>query len=78
MATDVLSRITGDTHFAQSVWPYIVRGMTMDTSYASAVPMRMPHLEVDYATVSLVYLYTPQRVLWTSLLDVELLQNHLN
>jgi ribosomal protein S4 len=78
MATDVLSRVTDDTHFAQSLWPYIVRGMTLDTSHASAVPMRMPHLEVDYATVSLVYLYTPQRVLWTSLLDVELLQNHLN
>lgn len=78
VATEVLSRMTGDTDLAQSLWPYIVRGMTMDTLSASALPVRMPHLEVDYATLSLVYLYTPQRVLWTSLLDIELLQNHLN
>jgi ribosomal 50S subunit-recycling heat shock protein len=78
LGTHVLSHMTGDTTLAHQLWPYIVRGMTMDTQHPTALPVRMPHIEVDYTTLSLVYLYTPQRVLWTSLLDVELLQNHLN
>lgn len=48
--------------------------VTENNSIYAYIPL---NIEMNYKTISLIYLYTPQRVIWTSLIDMELLQNHL-
>lgn len=75
----VLSSINNDVELNQHIWNCVSRGIYLDYSNKNAVifPCIMPHIEVNYNNMSLIYLYTPQRVLWTSLIDLELLQSQL-
>lgn len=75
----VLSSINNDEDLNKYIWNCVSRGVYLESSNKESVifPCIMPHIEVNYSNMSLVYLYTPQRVLWTSLIDLELLQNHL-
>lgn len=75
----VLNSINDDVVLNNYIWNCVLRGVYFDYSEKNSMifPCIMPHIEVNYSNMSLVYLYTPQRVLWTSLIDLESLQNHL-
>lgn len=75
----VLYSINDDVNLNKYIWDCVSRGVSLDYSdkNASIFPCIMPHIEVNYSNMSLIYLYTPQRVLWTSLIDLESLHNHL-
>ena len=75
----ILYSINNDVELNKHIWNCVLRGVSMDYSNKNSLifPCIMPHIEVNYNNMSLVYLYTPQRVLWTSLIDLESLQNHL-
>ena len=79
VAQVVLQSINNDVKLNKHIWNCVSRGVYLDYSDKNALifPCIMPHIEVNYNNMSLVYLYTPQRVLWTSLIDLESLQNHL-
>jgi len=74
-----LYSINDDVNLNKHIWNCVSRGVYLEYSdkNASIFPCIMPHIEVSYNNMSLVYLYTPQRVLWTSLIDLESLQNQL-
>ncbi len=74
-----LYSINDDVSLNKHIWNSVSRGVYLDYSdkNASIFPCIMPHIEVNYSNMSLVYLYTPQKVLWTSLIDLESLHNHL-
>jgi ribosomal protein S4 len=78
-AQNVLLSINNDKEFNKVIWSCVLRGVYLEyeDKNSTIFPCIMPHIEVNYNNMSLVYLYTPQRVLWTSLIDLEALQNYL-
>jgi len=78
-AEDVLSFLNNNKELNKNIWTCVLRGVSLEYSdkTSNIFPCIMPHIEVNYINMSLIYLYTPQRVLWTSLIDLESLQTHL-
>lgn len=75
----VLDSIYKNNNLGQNMWDHVYYGTCLDRTkdHISNYPYIASNIEVNYKTMSLIYLYTPQRVVWTSLIDMELLQNHL-
>jgi ribosomal protein S4 len=71
-----LAAMLDDATMARVVWTHV---QSMDHTYAQpmANAHAMPHLEVDYSTMSMVYLYAPQRVVWTAIIDMDVLYQYL-
>lgn len=78
-ALNVLSLIHDNPKFGQALWDQVYFGTHLEKAKenSSNYPYIACNIEVNYKTMSLIYLYTPQRVVWTSLVDMELLQNYL-
>lgn len=78
-ALDVLSSIHENQKFGQTLWDQVYFGTNVEKTKenSSNYPYVACNIEVNYKTMSLIYLYTPQRIVWTSLIDMELLQNYL-
>lgn len=70
-----LNTMLDDPHMARVVWTHV---QSMDHTYEKPMPgaYAMPHIEVDYSTMSMVYLYAPQRVVWTTILDMDVLYTY--
>ena len=78
-AFNLLKQIHSNPKFGQLLWDQVYCGTHLDKvkDNNADYPHIASNIEVNYKTMSLIYLYTPQRVVWTSLIDMELLQNHL-
>ena len=79
LARRVCHKLIKDTYLEQGLWPLIVQEMPhgSTTSLEGYSIYAYPHVEVEYSTMSLVYLYTPQCITWPCLVDLEALRTHL-
>lgn len=76
LAYGCLTSMLYDTQMAHVVWTH-AQSME-DTSHEDRLSAyAMPHIEVDYSTMSMVYLYAPQRVVWTAMIDMDVLYHYL-
>lgn len=78
-AYSLLNSIYSNQNLVKNIWAQVYHGVHLENNKESAlnIPYCASNIEVNYKTMSIIYLYTPQRVIWTSLIDMELLQTHL-
>nr|ATZ81791.1 30S ribosomal protein S4 [Picochlorum sp. 'soloecismus'] len=79
IARTVCHVLMDDTSIEKVLWPILLlENPYTSTTLLEGSPMyAYPHLEVQYSTMSLVYLYTPQYITWPCLVDLEALRAHL-
>lgn len=75
VARACLTTMLDDSNMAHVIWTHV---QSMDHTDPQSMPRAyaMPHIEVDYSTMSMVYLYAPQRVVWTAMIDMDVLDHY--
>lgn len=69
LGAQVYRQLLPGRDMARHLW----QGVCMSLSKGPSGAMAPLHLEVSYSTLTMVYLYSPQRVLWSALVDLEML-----